>query len=367
MKVAGALSLDRLAADPYTAYASLRRERPVAWIPELNMWWVTRYEDVRAVLLNDRDFVTGTPASLLYDTFGEHMLTVDGPRHGQLRTSHLNGRFMPASLRATAQGRIEARVSALLDGFVSDGRAELRQSFAARLPILVMLDIFGLPDDAELTFRAWYDAFEAALSNHAGSADVRARAADAVEAFHGVLQAHIDAWRAGHGRPGLLADVLSAPAAGRLSDAEIRRNALIIFFGGISTVEAVILNVVWALLTHPAALEQVRQNRERLGAVFDETHAGCRRSSPPRATPYGPARSPASASRPAPRSTACSLRPTATKRCSRIPTASISNDRTRTSISASPQVPTSAWAATWPAPKGSRRWAPCSTSATACA
>jgi len=271
MDLAGALSLDRLAADPYPAYAELRRRQPVAWISELGMWWVTRYDDVRGVLLNDRDFVTGTPASLLFGTFGEQMLTVDGPRHAELRTPRLNGRFMPASIRTRAAARIDARVSGLLDGFAANGRAELRNSFAARLPVLVMLDIFGLPDGGEPRFRAWYDAFEAALSNHSGSGAVRDTARDAVEAFHRVLQAHIDAWRAGAGRPGLLADFLSAPEAERLSDAEIRRNALIIFFGGISTVEAVILNMVWALLTHPRALERVRQNRDRLEAVFDET------------------------------------------------------------------------------------------------
>ncbi|MBS0412593.1 MAG: cytochrome P450, partial [Proteobacteria bacterium] len=42
-------------------------------------------------------------------------------------------------------------------------------------------------------------------------------------------------------------------------------------FGGVSTVEAVILNMVWALLTHRTDLEQVREYRDLLDAVFDET------------------------------------------------------------------------------------------------
>ena len=79
-----ALTIDQLVSDPYPVYAALRRDQPVAWIPPLNMWWVTRYEDVRAVLLNEDEFSTGTPASLIFDTFGEQMLTVDGERHAKL-------------------------------------------------------------------------------------------------------------------------------------------------------------------------------------------------------------------------------------------------------------------------------------------
>lgn len=268
--IAEGISLGALSVDPYPFYARLRRERPVAWIPSLDMWWVTRHELVREVLLDTDRFVTGTPASLLFDTFGEHMLTTDGAAHQRYRDPHLNGAFMAPALRGAVRGRIRARVTALIDGFIGAGRTDLRQSLAARLPVLTMLDVFGLPDEAEADVRAWYDAFEAALSNHAGDPVVRGRARDGVAAFHRFLQARIDDCRRS-GRPGLLNDFLTRPADQRLSDAEIRRNALIILFGGISTVEAVTLNILWALLNHPGALARVRQHRDLLDAAFDET------------------------------------------------------------------------------------------------
>ena len=34
----------------FMEYARLRDETPVAWIPEQNLWMVTRYDDVVAVL-----------------------------------------------------------------------------------------------------------------------------------------------------------------------------------------------------------------------------------------------------------------------------------------------------------------------------
>ena len=36
--------------DPYPHYERLREQAPVAWLPELNAWFVSRYDDVAAVL-----------------------------------------------------------------------------------------------------------------------------------------------------------------------------------------------------------------------------------------------------------------------------------------------------------------------------
>ncbi|MBK8273865.1 MAG: cytochrome P450 [Sphingomonadales bacterium] len=90
-----------------------------------------------------------------------------------------------------------------------------------------------------------------------------------VQEFHIRFQSEIEASRA-NPRSGLLHDFLNGPTEVRLTDEEIRRNALIILFGGISTVEAVILNSLWALLTHPPALSLVRENRSLLDAAFHE-------------------------------------------------------------------------------------------------
>jgi cytochrome P450 len=264
------ISLAQLTRDPYPVYAALRREPRLTWIPALNMWWATRYEDVREALLNTQDFVTGTEASLLFDIFGAHMLTSEGEAHRRGRAPWLSGTFMGPRLRESAGALVEARVEGLLAGLLGAGAADLRPALAARLPILTMLDLFGLPETAEPDLRAWYDVFEAALSNHQGDEEVRRRAKEAAGAFHAFLQAEIDACRR-RPRPGLLQAFLSRPAEERLSDEEIRRNALIIIFGGVSTVEAAILNMLWALCRHPETLERVRARPALLDAAFDET------------------------------------------------------------------------------------------------
>ena len=264
------VSLAELSRDPYPIYKALRSLQPVAWIPELDSWIVTRYHDVRAVLLDSVTFVTGTPRSLIYQTFGEQMLTVEGDLHRRYRDSQIQAAFMPKGVRDAFEGTIARRVNDLLDGFIDLGTADIRTALAARLPVLVMLDVFGLPQTDEVCFRRWYDSFEASLANHARDPAVFAEAASNVREFHEYFQRRIEEHRV---RPGtsFLDGLLARPETGRLTDEELRRNALIIFFGGISTVEALILNTLWALLTHPREIARIVADRGLLDRALDET------------------------------------------------------------------------------------------------
>jgi cytochrome P450 len=211
--------------DPYTAYEAVRNMGGVAWIEPLGLWWVVGHADVRAILSDPAHFVVGTDASLIRDIFGENMLTLDGVAHGRLR-AHYGTMFAPAAIKRTLTPRIEAIADRLIDGFVDLEKVDIRPSFAARLPVLTMLSLFGLDESAEADVRHWYDAFGAALGNFKGDADVRARGHAAASEF-----------RAFFGQ-----------------DEENTSNALLIFFGGISTVEGLILNTYYAAALHDCTL-----------------------------------------------------------------------------------------------------------------
>ncbi|GAC1433907.1 MAG: hypothetical protein NVSMB6_31370 [Burkholderiaceae bacterium] len=118
--------------------------------------------------------------------------------------------------------------------------------------------------------RQWYDNFEAALANFAGDPDTREAARQSVAEFHALLDAAIGSINEVDDHA-LLARLVKAPADQRLSDDEIKRNLSIIFFGGISTVEALLLNSLWALFEHPMSLEQVRRSPALLAPAVEET------------------------------------------------------------------------------------------------
>jgi cytochrome P450 len=263
------ITAEALDRDPYPTFRALQEESSVGWVPELGMWLVAGYREVEAILRNSDDFVTGTPDSLIFDTFGEHMLTTEGAQHERFK-SRFRGAFSPARIRASMEQKTEACSRLLLDGIVGGGKAEFRKAYASRLPVLSILSLFDIPLEEELKLRLWYDGFEQALSNFARREEVRGRAHGYVGEFHALIQHHIARVRAVPD-DSLLSQVVNDRSDDRLDDAEICRNASIVFFGGISTVEAVVLNCLYALCTHPDALSKVRRNPDLIPQAIEET------------------------------------------------------------------------------------------------
>jgi cytochrome P450 len=263
------VTTEALERDPYDVYRLLQAGEPVSWLPALNMWYVTGYEDVRRVLLDTEHFTTAFERSTIHETFGDQVLTTEGAQHDRYRRA-FQPDFSPQRVRASLEATLESLTTELVAGFAATGSAEMRASLASRLPIQAILPLCGLPLDADSQVRHWYDRFEAALANFTGDATVRARAAEAAAELHAFLQAAIDRSGAA-GPPSLLRTLVQARGEERLSDEEIRRNLAIVFFGGISTVEALILNCLWALSQHAALFDAVRADRSLLADVVEET------------------------------------------------------------------------------------------------
>ena len=114
------IDIDELSRDPYPIYARLRAQEPVTWIEDFNMYLVARYQDVEAILKDDVNFITGTESSTVYDTFGEHMMTVEGEQHRCYKNKHRRA-FMPGFIRANLERVITRHVNYLIDGFIKQG------------------------------------------------------------------------------------------------------------------------------------------------------------------------------------------------------------------------------------------------------
>jgi cytochrome P450 len=263
------VSLAELEADPYPVFARLRGHEPITWLRALNMWYVTGYEDVRTAMLDTARLTTASEHSTIFDTFGAHMLTTEGAAHDRYRRA-TQFPFAPAYIRSHVESAIEEITADLVNEFAAKHFAELRAAFASRLPILVMLLVCGLPATAEGQMRRWYDTFEAALANFTGDPAVSAAARSSVREFHALLDDAISVG-SGFNEHSLVARLVNTPEPERLTNDEIKRNLSIIFFGGISTVEALLLNALWALFENPAVLARVRRDLALIPRVIEET------------------------------------------------------------------------------------------------
>ena len=263
------ITLAELNRDPYPAFERLRQYEPISWIAALNMWYVVGYEDVRTALLDTSRLTTESAQSTILDTFGLHILTTEGAMHERYRQA-LRHPFTPGFIRTHLEAAMAAAATTLIEEFEPQGQADLRSVFASRLPIQVILMVCGLPAEAEPQMRRWYDSFEAALANFIGDHEIRASARRGVAEFHALLDAAISS-PATLNKNSLLARLVSAPVKQRLCDDEIKRNLSIVFFGGISTVEALLLNSLWALFEHPDVLQRVQADFALLPQLIEET------------------------------------------------------------------------------------------------
>ncbi len=268
--VGSGVTAGQLDRNPYPIYERMRREEPISWVDTLRMYFVVRYADVERILQDPVRFVVGTERSTLLDTFGEHMLTVDGSAHTGYKSAFLPT-FQPGALRAQTGSSIRLHVNQLIDGFASAGEIELRQAFASRLPIRTMLSVFGLPPEYENRFRSWYDSFELALANFDWQIAVRERARANAQDFTEMIAEWLQFYRRTPDPRVLLSSLANAPVECRLSDEAIARNALIVFFGGISTVQATLLNALYALALASETMERVRANPALTPSVIEET------------------------------------------------------------------------------------------------
>ena len=254
--------LDR---DPYPILRRLREEAPVAWVEPARMWFVTRHADVVDVLRDPVRFTTDSPGSTIRDTFGNQMLSAEGDEQRRYKTASA-GPFTTRAVRDQAGPVVTAIVSRLLDDVARKGGADLRASLAAPLALETVAVVLGIPERYHPAIRDWYDAFAASLANFTWDPELRRRGHEAVAEFRGALGPLLATPASA---PGLLG-VLASADPRLLTDDEILRNALIILFGGIETTEATILNAMWALLTHPDALAEVRSNPELLSPAIEE-------------------------------------------------------------------------------------------------
>ena len=154
------------ASDPYPMYAHAREHAPIFFSPMLNMWVVTRHEDICEIARDTVRFsngravgaVTEMPPEVLEvfassDVYPEFLVEIDPPAHTRVRRLSNKG-FTPQRV-AALEPRVRELTNELVDGFVQDGKADLMTQFADHLPRMVICDAVGVPRADIPKFAQW--------------------------------------------------------------------------------------------------------------------------------------------------------------------------------------------------------------------
>jgi cytochrome P450 len=284
--VTAAFTFDRFTAenlaDPYPLYQRLREEQPVYYAEEFDVWVVSRYDDVRRVLMDPTRFSSAfqirtphVPAPGVLAILAEGhpevpaLLNEDPPEHR--RTRDLVAKTFSPRRIGGLQPRITAIVTELLDAMEPRGKADLVAEFATPLPLRVVCELIGLPAGDAVRIGAWTQQLALLTSYGATADEQRAAARESVE-FERYLAAAVADRRAA-GRDDLLTDLIRARAGGAapLTDAEIISLLISLVFAGHETTANLIASALVLLLHRPELWAAAGEDPELVGTVVEET------------------------------------------------------------------------------------------------
>jgi cytochrome P450 len=263
-------TLAELERDPYPIYARLRDEEPVSWVPAVQLWLVTRHDDVRAVDLAPDVFTAATDPSTLNRTMGTNMLGSEGPDQERVRRI-TEIPFRPRDVEERTQGMIPKLAHELVDGFIDRGEVDLFTEYADPMSVRSLQFMLGLDDVPWQDLLHWNEGMMPGLANFEGDAVKQAPADEASAALGDAIERVMERL---HDEPdgSVLSWMLHHDAGGdRMSHGEIVANTKLMLSGGLQEPRDLIALTMWALGSNPSQLDEVRADRTLVKAAVEET------------------------------------------------------------------------------------------------
>jgi cytochrome P450 len=167
---------EELEDDPYPFLAQAREETPVAFVPSLDCWLLTRYEDVKRAHSDLVRFTTSGPPNLS-ECFGEHhILNVDGDQHARYRAG-IDASLAPRNVGERFIEVIEAVVDAQLGLIAGRGTGDLLAEYFEPVSVLSLGHVLGIPEVSADELRHWFRGLIAGGSNISADPEIAAFAA----------------------------------------------------------------------------------------------------------------------------------------------------------------------------------------------
>ncbi len=192
--------------DPYPVLNRLRHDGPVFYVPELDHYLVTRFDDIEQVLL-DRETWSASNASTPLTPIGPAAQAIleagfkrvptlnnaDPPRHGPMRKSVLSV-MTPRRLNAL-EPTLRAYAEALVDGFIDEPEVDLVDRLAFPFPGFAAFSLLGFPESDTDLLKEW-SAQRVLLTYGRLSDDEQVRVAQVIVDFWRYCEDHVAARRA---------------------------------------------------------------------------------------------------------------------------------------------------------------------------
>ena len=273
------LASQTFARDPFPTYARLCEAGPVfqTRLPLLGKTWVaTTYQAASEVLKDDETFAMEAKkvGKTLYSGFlrllprtlrvlSENMLRHDDPDHRRLRRL-VEQAFSRHSVE-NMRGRIGVLCDGLLAGLVARETPDLLEEWARPLPVAVICELLGLPEEDRRKFSRWVKALLSMTSLFG-----MLLALPSLFRLLNYFRRHFEQCRQ-RPRPGLMTALVQAEQDGdKLSESELLAMAFLLLGAGFETTVHLLSEGALALLKTPEQKERLLNDWSLLPPAVEE-------------------------------------------------------------------------------------------------
>lgn len=252
--------------DPYPHYRALRELGPVVWLRRHRLYALPRYAECKATLRDDGRYLSGhgVAANSLANRLSRGTtLNSDGADHDR-RRKLVAHRLMPRALR-TLSDDVDARARSLVDDAVRRRTVDAVADLATALPLAVVPDLVGWPQDERAHLLDW----AAATFDILGPANRQALSA-VPRSLH-MLRFARRVVRDRNVLPGSLAhELLTAVDEGSLPAEEVPPLLIDYIAPSLDTTISAISSAVYLFATHPEQWQLLKHDPSLLPNAVNE-------------------------------------------------------------------------------------------------
>ncbi|AJG22336.1 cytochrome P450 [Cupriavidus basilensis] len=267
---------------PFSTLKELRESEPVFFDEKLGYWVVTRMDDAKAILRNQKDFsadIVLDPIVPLYQSTIENFMRSGfhggggslvndvNPEHDE-RRKWLAKSLTPQRVKELEPFVREAVVKCI-DGFVKDGEVDLVKMLGNQVPAVVLLNFLAIPQEDLERVKAWAEPTILFSWGHPTESDQN-HMADMLGEFWHYCKAHIAKLRDNLGD-----DVVSEAIRGQQekslwTDDELTRMVLNFTFAGHDTTTNAAANMFETLMKHRESWDDLCRNPALIPNAVEE-------------------------------------------------------------------------------------------------
>jgi hypothetical protein len=275
---------DEILQDPYPTYARLHQEGPLHYVDVGSKWAVWSIfshaecssfaKDPRLSAKRAQQQLLALPLSRqaefseLARMLGLWLIFMDPPEHTRLRKL-LNKGFSPAAVEGL-RPQVEAIVDRMLTPLQDGSEVDLMREFANPMPVRIILEMLGIPQELRDTFVDWSRAIALFRGSPDRTVEQAKGAQDALIELTDFFRKTVAERRRKKGND-LISLLIDIEEGGEvLTEEELYAQCIALLFAGHETTRNLIGNGMFTLLQHPEETAELRESPEMIRTAVEE-------------------------------------------------------------------------------------------------